>query len=178
MPKKPRILLLDAVAVIGACEVGTWLRLVTEYEVLVSPIVMREAHFYDDPQSGRRQPIDLAAMVQEGTIRECEIALAETYALLGRFDRTLSLHLGEAESLAYLVSVDDETDIQMITSDTAALKAIGLLDLSHRSICLGDALRAIGLNPRLEAQHETAHHKRYIGEGIQMRIQGRGLTRS
>lgn len=68
-------------------------------------------------------------------------------------------------------------DIRLVTSDKAALHAVALLDLGHRSMCLGDALRACGLSKRLEAQHEAEYHRACISEGTRMRIQGEGLAR-
>lgn len=77
MPKKPRLLLLDAVAVVAAFEVGVWERLVTEYEVVVPSIVADEAHFYlKPPRVGRRHPIDLGGMAAAGTVRICEAGVA------------------------------------------------------------------------------------------------------
>lgn len=180
MPKKPRLLLLDAVAVVAAFEAEVWDRLVTQYEVVVPAVVVDEAHFYEKPpRSGRRYPIDLAAMEGTGAIRVCEMGHGDIAALLARFDRSFStgIHAGEAEALAYLASVDEEVDIRLVTSDKAALFAVALLDLGHRSMCLADALRACGLSKRLEAQHEAAYHRACIAEGNQMRIQGRGLAR-
>lgn len=177
MPKKPRLLLFDAVAILAAFRAGVWDLLVAEYEVVVSSVVMDEAHFYDDPQTGRRHPIDLAAMEADGTIRGCEMGIAEVDALLARFDGTISIHAGEAEALAYLASLDEEVDIRLVTSDKAALFAVALLDMGHRSMCLADALRACGISKRLEAQHEAEYHKACIAQGTEMRIQGRGLRR-
>ncbi|HST61455.1 MAG TPA: hypothetical protein VLK84_22305 [Longimicrobium sp.] len=177
MPKKPRLLLLDAVAIVAAFRAGVWDHLVSAYEVVVSSVVMDEAHFYDDPGTGRRHPIDLAAMEAAGTIQGCEVSLAEVSALLARFDGTLSIHAGEAEALAYLASVDESVDIRFVTSDRAALYATALLDLGHRSMCLADVLRACGVSKRLEPQHETEYHRACIAHGTQMRIQGHGLAR-
>lgn len=177
MPKKPRLLLLDAVAVVAAFRVGVWDRLVDAYEVVVSSVVMDEAHFYEDPRTRKRHPIDLAAMEAAGVIQGCEVGLAEIGALLARFDGTLSIHAGEAEALAYLASVDEDTDIRFVTSDRAALIAVALLDLGHRSMALGDALRACGVGKRLEAQYEAEYHRACLEEGTRMRIQGRGLAR-
>ena len=98
MPRKPRLLLLDAVAIVAAFRAGVWDRLVAEYEVVVSSVVMEEAHFYEDPRTGRRHPIDLTALEQAGAIQGCEMGVAEINELLARFDGTISIHAGEAES--------------------------------------------------------------------------------
>jgi hypothetical protein len=179
LPKKPRLLLLDAVAVVAAFEIGVWERLVAEYEVVIPSIVVDEAHFYEHPpRGGRRYPIDLVAMEADGTVRVCEMGPADIAALLAKFDRSFAagIHAGEAEALAYLASAEEETDIRLVTSDRAALYAAALLDLGHRSICLADALRACGLTKRLDAQHETAYHRACIAEGNRMRVQGQGLA--
>ena len=87
MPKKPRLLLLDAVAVVAAFEVGVWERLVAEYQIVIPSIVADEAHFYvKPPRTGHRYPIDLPAMEATGTIQICEVALGEIATLLARFD--------------------------------------------------------------------------------------------
>lgn len=178
MPKRPRLLLLDAVAVVAAFEVGAWDQLVAAYEVVIPSVVADEAHFYLKPRDGRRYPIDLPAMEARGTIRVVEMSLGEISTLLARFDGSFSgrIHAGEAEALAYLASVDEDADIRLVTSDKAALIATALLDLGHRSMCLGDALRGCGLTKRLEPQHEAAYHRACIAEGNQMRIQGKGLA--
>lgn len=180
MPKKPRLLLLDAVAVVAAFEVGVWERLVAEYQIVIPSIVADEAHFYvKPPRTGRRYPIDLPAMEATGTIQVCEVALAEIATLLARFDASFSgrIHAGEAEALAYLAGLDESVDVRLVTSDKAALIAAALLDLGHRSMCLADALRACGLGKRLEPQHEAEYHRACIAEGNRMRIQGQGLAR-
>lgn len=179
MPKRPRLLLLDAVAVVAAFEVGVWDRLVAEYEVVIPSVVADEAHFYlKPPRVGRRYPIDMAAMEAAGTIQVVEMGLTDIAALLARFDRGFSgrIHAGEAEALAYLASRDESVDIRLVTSDKAALIAAALLDLGHRSMCLGDVLRACGLTKRLEPQHEAAYHRACLNEGNRMRIQGQGLA--
>lgn len=180
MPKRPRRLLLDAVAVVAAFEAGIWERLVAEYEVVIPSIVADEAHFYlKPPRTGRRYPIDLPAMEAAGTIRICEVGLDEIATLLSRFDGSFSgrIHAGEAEALAYLAGLDESVDIRLVTSDKAALIAAALLDLGHRSMCLADVLRACGLGRRLEPQHESEYHRACIGEGNRMRVQGQGLSR-
>jgi hypothetical protein len=180
VPKKPRLLLLDAVAVVAAFEVGVWERLVAEYEVVIPSVVADEAHFYlNPPRVGRRHPIDLPAIAAAGKVRVCEAGLEEIASLLERFDRSFAgrIHAGEAEALAYLSTLDEDVDIRLVTSDKAALIAAALLDLGHRSMCLADVLRACGLTKRLEPQHEAEYHRACISEGNQMRIQGQGLAR-
>ena len=180
MPKRPRLLLLDAVAVVAAFEAGVWERLVAAYEVVVPSVVADEAHFYlKPPRVGSRYPIDLTAMEAAGTIRICEMGLGEIATLLARFDGSFGgrIHAGEAEALAYLNSLDEDVDIRLITSDKAALIAAALLDLGHRSMCLADALRACGVTRRLDPQHESEYHRACIAEGNRMRIQGQGLAR-
>lgn len=179
MPKKPRLLLLDAVAVVAAFEVGVWDRLVAEYEVIIPSVVADEAHFYlEPPRTGKRYPIDLPAMEAAGAVRVVEVGLGEIAAILARFDGSFAsrIHAGEAEALAYLATLDDGVDIRLVTSDKAALIATALLDLGHRSMCLADVLRACGLTKRLEPQHEAEYHRACISEGNRMRIQGQGLA--
>lgn len=155
MPKRPRLLLLDAVAVVAAFEAEVWEGLVAAYDVVVPSVVADEAHFYlKPPRVGRRHPIDLPAMEAAGSIRICEMGLGEIGALLARFDGSFSgrIHAGEAEALAYLASLDEDVDIRLVTSDKAALIAAALL-------------------------HEAEYHRACIAEGNRMRIQGQGLAR-
>ena len=102
---------------------------------------------------------------------------SEIAALLARFDGSFAAGSMPAKQKRSPTSprVDEGMDIRLVTSDKAALFAAALLDLGHRSMCLGDVLRACGLNKRLEAQHETAYHRACLAEGTRMRIQGRGL---
>jgi hypothetical protein len=176
--KKPQ-LLLDAVAIVAAFEVHAWDHLVARYRIVVPGIVVDEAHFYDDPADGRRHAITLSDYEHAGTIEVCDVSQEDVSALLRLFDRSFAtrIHAGESEALAYLWMQDDDTKIQFVTSDTAALHATALLGLAHRSVCLGDVLRKSGFEKSLDSQHETQHHRDCIRKGQEMRVMGVGLAR-
>jgi hypothetical protein len=177
--KKPQ-LLLDAVPIIAAFEVHAWDQLAAQYEIVVPGVIVDEAHFYHDPSDGRRYTIDLSKYESAGTITVCDVTQEDVSALLRRFDQSFAtgIHAGEAEALAYLLAQDDETAIQFVTSDTAALHATALLGLAHRSTYLGDVLRKCGFQKTLDSQHEAKHHRECISKGQEMRIMGVGLARA
>jgi hypothetical protein len=180
MPKKPRLLLLDAVAVIAAHQQHAWEPLVQRFEVVVPAVVADEAHFYEDPAgSGRRIPIDLSAAEAAGSITVVEVAASEIAALLAAFTPSFAagVHAGEAEALAYLRALDDNADVRLVTSDRQALYAAALLGLAHRTESLAEAFHRAGITKHLPRQHGVDFHRACIREGQAMRIRGEGLAR-
>jgi hypothetical protein len=178
VPKKPRLLLLDAMSVVAAFEAEAWNHLITSYDVVIPGSVAGEAHFYE--REGRRYPIDLSTFEAAGKIRVADMDASDLQAVRGRFTRSFGgqIHVGEVEALAYLLSLGDEVDIRLVTSDRAALHATALLDLAHRCTCLHDVMRASGMTKELEAQYKEPHLKECLAEGHKMRITGIGLARS
>ncbi|MDB4914676.1 MAG: hypothetical protein JWM95_2320 [Gemmatimonadetes bacterium] len=67
MAVKPRLVLVDAGAVIHAHRCAGWAQLCTAYEVIIPEIVVSEAAFYLDADR-RRVPIDIAPDIVDGRV--------------------------------------------------------------------------------------------------------------
>lgn len=173
MPKKPRLLLLDAGAIIVAFQSGGWDALCKAYEIIVPSIIIDEAHFYTDAD-GCRHPIDLQPLVDAGTIQGYEAPLAEfknTRALLHPELRE-RVHDGEQEALTYLRTHSIE-GVAFVVGDGGAVEAAVALDVAECALSLESALRMCGLTKRLPEQHTEAFVKRKIGDGYVRVVQGR-----
>jgi hypothetical protein len=123
MPRKPRLLLCDAVAIITAHAEGVWDSLCVSYEVLVPSIVVAEAHFYRD-QAGRRIPIDLQCDIDSGKVSEYTANLVELAATGSMLHPGLRARVddGEREALTYLRQSPGD-DVWFITADGGAIQA-------------------------------------------------------
>lgn len=176
MTRKPRLLLLDAGAVIMAMQFHAWDALVSAYEVVVPTVVIDEAHFYPDLDSGERMPIDLRAEVQAGRIHEATASIVKVRALLARFTPGFRerIHPGEAEALAYLEARSAE-DICFVSGDGPAIQAVAMLDLRERAISLFEALQACGHSKPLPAMHRPEFVREHLDKGSENRIYRRGL---
>jgi hypothetical protein len=130
--KRLSFLLLDANVVIYLFEHGLWERLIASCDVHLARTVIDEAHFYED-DDGRRHDFDVNEWEKDITI--FDVTVADVEAFCNRFDASYmeKLDPGEAESLAWLVSLAQ--DARICSSD--AIHRIrnqppshGLLDLA------------------------------------------------
>lgn len=177
MARKPRLLLLDAGAAIVAMQFHAWDALISAYEVVVPTVVIEEAHFYPDLDTGERIPIDLRAEVKGGRIQEATASIDEVRALLTRFtlDFRERIHAGEVEALAYLDAHSAE-DICFVSGDGPAIQAVAMLDLREKAISLFEALQACGHSKPLPAMHRPDFVREHLDRGSESRIHGRGLS--
>lgn len=180
MPAKPRLLLLDAGAVMVAMQFGVWDPLCAFYEILVpSTVVHEEAQFYRDRASGNRVEIDLVAEMGRTKIREVEATPGELRSLRERFDPSFreGLHEGESEALCYLLA-NPEDEIGFVTGDGPAWKALAMLDLAHRACCLETALQRCGRTVnQLPRAHTKGFQDAQIEDGSRRRVTGEGLAK-
>lgn len=178
MRAKPRLLLLDAGAVIAAFQCRGWAALCDEYEIVVPSIIVSEAHFFPDPE-GRRHPIDLASLVASNTIEEYEAPLEEfvrTAALLHPELRS-RVHEGEQEALTYLRT--QPTDgVAFLSADGGAIEAAVALGVGDCAMSLETALQKCGQTKSLPERHTEAFVRRKVQEGSIRLIQGRSLARA
>lgn len=166
MPRKPRLLLCDAVAIITAHEVGSWDELCGRYDVLVPSIVIEEAHFYRDG-NGCAIPIDLRQQVHSGQIREYTASLGDYSSTAAMLHPELRVRVddGEREALTFLRQ-DNGEDVWFITADGGAIEAAVAFDRGECAQSLDTALKSIGLTKSLSAHHMdrfVAEHKRLGG---------------
>lgn len=173
MPAKPRLLLLDAGAVMAAFACGAWPQLCKAYEIVVPSIVIDEVQFYKDA-SGSRHEIDLRFEMHEGRVLCYEATESEFKYALGVLHPELRdrIHAGEQEAISYLLTREDE-DIAFVSGDGAAIEAVAALGHSTRAISLRSALQKIGITKKLQHQFcdEFLREKTRLGEV--RRMQGR-----
>ena len=176
MRAKPRLLLLDAGAVIAAFQCRGWAALCAAYDIVVPSIIVAEAHFYPDAD-GRRQPIDLASLVASNTIQEYEAPLAEfarTAALLHPELRD-RVHAGEQEALTYLRT--EPTDgVAFLSADGGAIEAAVALGVGDCAMSLEAALQKCGQTKRLPERHTEGFVRRKVQEGSIRLVQGRSVA--
>ena len=176
MPRKPRLLLLDAGAIFAAMRHDAWGALVEAYEVLVTATVVQvEAIFYVD-REGHRQEIDLRIEVAEGRIGMVEVEAAEIAKVSARFSPEFRerLDAGELEGLAYLVA-SDRNDLHFVSADGPAIQAVAMLDPDCRVSSLEEVLDLCGHSKPLDHKFSRDFVRKHVQEGSVRKIQGRGL---
>jgi hypothetical protein len=176
MKAKPRLLLLDAGAVIIAWQCGGWAALRANYQLIVPSIVVAEAHFYPD-RNGKKIPIDLAAMVQTGEIQEYEATPDEFAATSSLLHASLRdrVHEGEQEALTYL-RTQPTTGVAFVSADGGAIEAAVAFGFGDAVLSLETVLQMCGHSKRLPDRHSAAFVRRKIEEGSTRLIQGRALA--
>lgn len=176
MRRKPRLLLLDAGAVIGAFACGGWAALCAAYEIVIPSIVVAESMFFTDGD-GRKHGIDLEPFLSDGRAVRYEADVAEfarTSAILSPELRQ-RIHAGEREALTYLRTEETE-GVAFITGDGAAIEATVALGVAECAISLEDALRRCGSQKPLPAMLCDAFVREHIRRGGVLLAQGRALA--
>lgn len=172
MTRKPRLLLLDAGAVIAAFACGGWDALCQHYEIVIPAIVIDEAHFFTDGE-GNRNPIDLEPYLSSGAVTRFEadvLELAETSRRLHPTLRT-RIHAGEQEALTYL-RVEGTDGVGFVSADGAAIEATHAFDAADCALSLDHVLRRCGVTKALEERHTDGFVKRHLDEGGRLLVQG------
>ncbi len=178
MPKRPRLLLLDANAVFAAFRHCAWEGLCASYEIVLPSTVVRvEGMFYASRETGRRVYLDLPALVASGTVTEYEADTAEVAATLARFSPPFRRRVdpGEAEAISYLLAHPDE-DLRFVSADGSALEAVAMLGLAENAMCLAEALDRCGHTRTLPREHGPAFFREHISIGRQRFVTGEGLA--
>lgn len=177
MPPKPRLLLLDAVAVIAAYRCGGWAAICATYEVIVPAIVIHaEAEFYID-HDGNRVWIDLQRELAEGRIREYAATQSEMAATVAALHPDLRSRIdpGEREALTYL-RTQRVDDLVFVTADGLAIEAAVALDHGERVWPLATVLDRIGHRKTLDYEHTEEYVARKRRDGGQRIALGRALA--
>ncbi len=167
------LLLLDADVIIGLHELGVWEQIVKNHKVYIPSIILhKEAYYYKD-EDGTQHPINVSKDIDK-RIFELSCSVEELITFAEQFDRVFQedLHDGEKEALV-LLKKDEE--LILCSCDHAAIKTLGLLDLSEQGISFENLLKKSGMNKKLENKYTEERFKKCLSEGVEMRIQGRGL---
>ena len=144
-------LLLDACSVFELHRRGAWDLLVLTRRIIVPSIVARDEAFWTERES-KTLIIDLPSLIADHTIDEVEVDLSVMAEVLSQFDNVFreSLHDGEIEALAYLLTIEDAMDFS--TADAGAIYAAVMLGLGHRLVSLETVLRLVGLGRSLDSK--------------------------
>lgn len=156
MAVKPRLVLVDAGAVIHAHRCGGWAQLCSAYEVVVPSIVAGEASFYLDDER-KRVPIDMEPDIALGRVVSYVASVADfkgTSAFLPPQLRN-RVHAGELEALTYL-RLGNAHGIAFLTADGGAIEATVVLGFSESAMSLQRALQMCGVTKVLPYEHTEA----------------------
>ena len=156
MAARPRLVLLDAGAVIHAHRSGGWAQLCTAYDVIVPAIVAGEASFFLDADN-KRQPIDLSPDFVAGRVQQYQASVTDFAATVASLPDALRLrvHDGELEALTYLRTVGTK-DTAFLSGDGGAIEATVVLGFSNVAMSLERALQLCGITKSLPPEHTEA----------------------
>lgn len=169
------LLLLDADVIIDLHKFGLWNQITKNHKVNIPSIILHREVYYFEDEHGKRHNIELEKEIGV-TVSEMSCSAGELLEFKEKFDRVFQeeLHDGEKEALVLLQKQDD---LQLCTCDYAAIKALGVLDLSTQGISFENMLKKSSINKKLEFKHTEKRFKKYLTEGSIMKIQGRGLEK-
>jgi hypothetical protein len=173
---KPRLVLLDANVIIEAHELGVWHPLIACFEVTVPSVVARhEAKYFVSGE--QHNPIQLASLIAQNTVKELEADLSELSELMNQFDPLFSESIdpGEQEALA-LMPAGRCPEHRFCSADARPLQALAMLGMSDQGVSLEELLGRMGQSKSLDEQYTRAYLERQIKEGQRRRIQGDGLS--
>ena len=176
---KSKCVILDAMIIITAHELGIWLSLVDRLDIIIPSTIARdEALFFSRKEGGIPQDIDLSRLIQEKQIIEIGATIEVLADLQMVFDSVfiIGLHEGETEALALLKS-GKAGDAFFCTSDVKAIQALAMIDKSDRGISFEKLLQSIGLAKSLPVHYSQDFFRRAIKEGQNNRITGQGMRR-
>lgn len=170
---KPRLVILDADAVIHLCELGKWDALVRAYEVVLPETVAYSECRYFEKEDGSRVRIRIREMAETGILRVESASHSEVVDIRNRLGKTFNafhdIHIGEIEAMVVL---ENEPEGSVIcTGDTAAVKALCFLNHSSRLVSVESLLCMCGHTVGVEWNFTEKALKEKIAKGQGFRIQ-------
>lgn len=167
------LLLLDADVIIGLHKFGLWHEIIKNHKVYIPSIILRKEVYYYEDEKGDRIPINLIGDTGE-KFHELSCTADELIEFAEEFDSAFQheIHEGEKEALILLRK---QEEFSLCTCDQAAIKTLGLLDLSHQGISFENLLKKTGMNKKLAYKFTEKCFKKCLSEGTIMKIQNKGL---
>ncbi len=164
--KKSRLVIVDAMVIIDAHKHEFWSELLNKNEVCVTSTVLHNEATYFLDDSGISK-IDLAADLKEGKITEISATVEQIQKVQSQFTDYFSDNVdpGELEAISFLKS-DSSGDYKFCTADTAAIKALGALNLSSSGISLEEIIPTVESAYGLSG-YGKAKFKKHLAEGFQ-----------
>ncbi|MEW6187725.1 MAG: hypothetical protein AB1585_18500 [Thermodesulfobacteriota bacterium] len=161
--------LLDADIIIDFLSLGALDKLVKGQEVYVASSVAGEITHY--PIGREKYPIIFkAAYIQTDRIKEISATPDDLVGLFKKIPINLhpTIHAGESESLAVMIS---RPDLTFCSCDAALIRILPILDLSERGISAEKLLRESGLTiSALQPRHREEYFKNNLAIGQEMKI--------
>ncbi|MBF0363826.1 MAG: hypothetical protein HQK49_22590 [Oligoflexia bacterium] len=168
---KSRLVILDANVIIKAFEKNFWKSLVSQYDISINSIVLRnEVYFYTD-ENGQQVNIDLTVEITSGKIKEITATADEIESLIKKVNPSFLNRIddGEQEALALLLTGRFD-EYKYCTGDTRAIKALASLELGIFGVSLEELLSAIGQKDKLpDLSYSKEAFERKKVEGFQER---------
>jgi hypothetical protein len=170
MTKKLTQLLVDAVVVIDAHEKKYWEHLCASYEIFLPSTIIEEELLYFTSDKGR-QSFEIAKLISQGKVTRIDAEINHSIELFKKIssDFRSSLHAGELEALAILMS-KDFPHLFFTTADRAAIKALGVLSLSRKGLSVEELLSNLHgfsrKNKKLAAHFTTQYFRKALSEGF------------
>ncbi len=172
-----KLLLLDAGIVIGLHELGVWDNLLQRCDVTLTRTVAEDEVIFWYDESGQRHYIEQKVRddIKMERITCIDVPLNKIAAFRTKFDPSYldRLDEGEAESLAFLLSSEEEWLIS--SSDSIVFKVLGKLGLAERGISLEEILQQVGLGRRVHRKYTKEFRLKFTQQGQQDSITGTGL---
>jgi hypothetical protein len=170
---KFKLLLLDANVVIQLFRFGIWDQLVERCHVHLARTVVKEAHFFKD-ENGERVDFDVAPDADAGRLSVFEVSAKNIERFSQQFEPLFLERpdAGEAESLAYLVSLPPES--RLCSSDAIVFRVLGALNLAERGISLEELLPKVGLGRAVPYRFSRRFRQKWTQEGFDKNLRRMG----
>jgi len=163
----PKIILLDAQAIIDLHSWTLWKRLTHNCEVGVSSIIRQESRFYKNAQ-GHKLPIDLQPDIEASKVLQIEVASEKMKALVKKLNPAFlpALDEGELEAIAFLFGLEPKDPYYFCTADGLAIKCLGALGLRNRSLSLEELFKQLRITYFLPPKYSKAFFDKMLQEGF------------
>ncbi len=144
MPKKFRLLLVNANVILQAHTDGTWRHIIERCEIHLTETVVEESQFYEDAD-GVRHEIELQSAIAAGDVTVHSVTVSQLQALRARFGTLYQEKLddSEAESLAILLSNEDKW--LLTSADKIVYRVLSSMGRGEQGVSLEEILQQTGL---------------------------------
>jgi len=171
MPKKFRLLLVDANVVIHAHAAGFWSQLLDCCDIHLSETVVGQCLFYEDTE-GIRHDIDLQPAIGKGNISVHAVSVKDLQAFRAHFGTLYQQKLddGEMESLAILFGSNEGWLIA--SADKIVFRILGSANRGEQGVSLEEILQKTGLARSLPKMFSKDYRDQWTRKGFEENLYG------
>lgn len=149
---KPRLVILDADAVIHLHELDRWEKVVDFYQLLLpETVALKECRYFEN-ESGYEVKISIGDLISSCRIQVKSASVSEIAQIqkkLGKqFNSFHEIHFGELEAMAVLLR-EEKHSTRICTGDTAAVVALCCLDYGENVISVETLLSGCGFSAKV-----------------------------